>query len=592
MVSQKISPWNNGTPTRFNLFQVATLSDGTYANTSYKIQISNVKLAGTVQGSDWGPFNLTVRNFSDTDRKPVVLEQFNNLTLDPTSPNFISRIIGDQYEYINSNGKVTQFGNYSNNSKYIRIIISDVNYPVNAVPFGFTALSTPIDGAMGYWVAPVAYTKASVYGLFPGKYPSGIDFNGAPTGADSELVGLYPTSSVGGVSYNDNLQYFAPLPLGSTAGQNIAFALDDNTINNGVSSGSYISGSNAVPSTYDAVNETTYVKMRNFVFGFQGGFDGQSPAIPVNVGDAIVAGNTQGLNCANSTTAGSVAYSQCIGALGNADQFDINLISTPGVIYSLHSYVTSLVIDMCENVRNGDCFYVADLYEDGGNPATGQVDEVIGLAAQLDTSYAAAYYPWIKILDTNINQIVTIPPSVVMPSIYAANDAVAGEWWAPAGLNRGGIPSAVSLTDRLIQSERDSLYEGKVNPIVAFPGQGIVVWGQKTLQVEDSALNRINVQRLLIAIKKYIASISKYLVFEQNTATTRNKFLSIVNPYLESVQQRSGLYAFQVICDTTNNTSDVIDQNVLIGSIAVQPTRTAEFIYLPFTILPTGASFS
>ena len=592
VVSQKIAPWNGGSSTRFNLFQLATLADGTYANTSYKIQISNVKLAGQVPGSDWGSFTLTVREFSDTDRKPVIIEQFNNLSLDPTSPNYIARMIGDQYGYINNNGKIFQFGTYSNNSKHIRVIMSTVNYPITAAPFGFTAFSTPIGGAMAASIPSMAYTKASTYGLFPGKYPSGVDFTGAPAGADAELVGLYPTSSLGGVSYDDNTQYFVPLPKGSLAGSNIAFALDDETTMYGVGNSSFISASNAVSAIYDPINETTNIKMRNFQFGFQGGFDGQSPAIDILIGGDIMAGNTQGLNCANSKTAGSVAYNQCIGALGNADQFDINLITTPGIIYSLHSYVTTLVIDMCERVRNGDCFYVADLYEDGGNPSTGQVDEVIGLAATLDTSYAAGYYPWVNILDTNTNQIVTVPPSVVMPAIYAANDAVGGEWWAPAGLNRGGIPSAVSVTDRLIQTERDDLYEGKVNPIVSFPGQGIVVWGQKTLQNKHSALDRINVQRLMIALKKYISSISKYLVFEQNTATTRNKFLSVVNPYMESIQQRSGVYAFQVIMDTSNNTSDIIDQNVLIGSIALQPTRTAEFIYLPFTIVPTGTSFS
>jgi hypothetical protein len=598
VVSQKIAPWNGGSPTRFNLFQLATLADGTYANTSYKIQISNVKLAGQVPASDWGSFNLTVRDFSDTDRKPIIIEQFNNLTLDPNSPNYIARIIGDQYGYINNNGKMFQFGTYSNNSAHIRVIMSTVNYPVTALPFGFAAFSTPIGGAMAASIPAMAYTKASTYGLFPGKYPSGVDFTGAPAGADAELVGLYPTSSLGGVSYDDNKQYFVPLPKGSLAGSNVAFALDDETTMYGVGESSFLtnptttSASNAVPAIYDPINENTNIKMRNFQFGFQGGFDGQSPAIDILIGDDMEAGNTQGLNCANSKTAGSVAYNQCIGALGNADQFDINLITTPGIVYSLHSYVTTLVIDMCERVRNGDCFYVADLYEDGGNPSTGQVDEVIGLAATLDTSYAAGYYPWVNILDTNTNQIVTVPPSVVMPAIYAANDAVGGEWWAPAGLNRGGIPSAVSVTDRLIQTERDDLYEGKVNPIVSFPGQGIVVWGQKTLQHKHSALDRINVQRLMIALKKYISSISKYLVFEQNTATTRNKFLSVVNPYMESIQQRSGVYAFQVIMDTSNNTSDIIDQNVLIGSIALQPTRTAEFIYLPFTIVPTGTSFS
>jgi phage tail sheath protein FI len=170
-------------------------------------------------------------------------------------------------------------------------------------------------------------------------------------------------------------------------------------------------------------------------------------------------------------------------------------------------------------------------------------------------------------------------------------DAVRDPWFSPAGFNRGGIPIATQVTDRATHEERDTLYEGKVNPIAAFPGQGIVVWGQKTLQVQSSALDRINVRRLLIEVKKYFASTARYLVFEQNTAATRNRFLSIVNPYLQSIQQRSGLYAFDVVMDETNNTADIIDQNILYGQIYLQPTRTTEFIIFDFNILPTGATF-
>jgi phage tail sheath protein FI len=178
-----------------------------------------------------------------------------------------------------------------------------------------------------------------------------------------------------------------------------------------------------------------------------------------------------------------------------------------------------------------------------------------------------------------------------MPAVFAANDAIAAEWFAPAGLNRGGITGAVSVLNRLTHSERDTLYENKVNPIATFPGQGIVAFGQKTLQDRASALDRINVRRLLIAVKKYIASSTRYLVFENNTAATRNRFLSIVNPYLESIQQRNGLYAFRVVMDDTNNTPDVIDRNIMVGEIYLQPTKTAEFIVLDFNILPTGAAF-
>jgi phage tail sheath protein FI len=176
--------------------------------------------------------------------------------------------------------------------------------------------------------------------------------------------------------------------------------------------------------------------------------------------------------------------------------------------------------------------------------------------------------------------------------VYASNDAIAAEWFAPAGLNRGGIVGAVSVLNRLTHSERDTLYENKVNPIASFPGQGIVAFGQKTLQDKASALDRINVRRLLITVKKFIASTSRYLVFEQNTAITRGKFLSTVNPYLDDIQRRQGLYAFRVVMDETNNTPDVIDRNILAGQIFLQPAKTAEFIVIDFNILPTGASFT
>ena len=598
VVSQQISPWNGGTPVRFELFKFFTIGDGTYTNTQIKIEINNIKLASTVAGSNWGTFNVVVRSYSDTDRRPVILEQFTNVTLDPTAANFIARAIGDRYNYINSNGKILQFGTYDNQSKYVYVQMTNINYPVSAVPYGFEAYATPIDSSAGYWTPRMTFTKASVYGPAPGKYPSGINFDDAPTGADTELFSLYPTASAGVGTAQDNEQYFAPVPAfdGSggayvSVGRNYTFAMDVNITDGGVGYGSYLSASNVVPAVVTP-QETTYVKMRRFVFGFQGGFDGQSPAIPINIGGNILPGNTQGLDCTNINSAGSIAYKQCIGALGNAAEFDINMIVTPGIVDQYHPYVTTLTTDMCE--ARGDCFYIVDFYVDSGNPSSGQIDQVVSLAQNWDTNYAATYYPWVKIRDTNTNDIVTVPPSVLLPAVFAANDKVAGEWWAAAGLNRGGITQAIMVTDRTTQPERDTLYENRINPIAQFPGQGIVVWGQKTLQVKNSALNRINVRRLLIEIKKYFASTARYLVFEQNTAATRNKFLAIANPYLQSIQQRSGLYAFQIKMDETNNTPDLIDQNVLYGQIYLQPTRTSEYIQFDFNILPSGggATFS
>ena len=190
------------------------------------------------------------------------------------------------------------------------------------------------------------------------------------------------------------------------------------------------------------------------------------------------------------------------------------------------------------------------------------------------------------------NKLVWVPASTVMPGVYAFNDDVSAEWFAPAGLNRGGIGGVIQAERKLSPSDRDTLYAGKVNPIATFPNIGVTAYGQKTLQSKASALDRINVRRLLIALKRYIGNVAKSLVFEQNTTVTRNRFLAQVTPYLESVQQKQGLYTFQVIMDDSNNTPDVIDRNQLVGQIFLQPTKTAEFIRLDFNIEPTGATFA
>jgi phage tail sheath protein FI len=260
------------------------------------------------------------------------------------------------------------------------------------------------------------------------------------------------------------------------------------------------------------------------------------------------------------------------------------MLILPGVIQQNHSAVIDYAANMC--LDRGDTFFVFDAAGLTANIAT-----VTGEVETFDNNYAATYYPWVKILDAGINKPVWVPPSVVIPGVLAFNDRVAAEWYAPAGLNRGGLTSVIDAYTRLTHAERDALYEGRVNPIATFPGQGVCVWGQKTLQAKPSALDRINVRRLLIAVKKFIASATKYLVFENNTAATRNRFLNICNPYLESVQQRQGLYGFRVVMDESNNTPDVIDRNIMYGQIFLQPAKTAEFIIIDFNILPTGAAF-
>jgi phage tail sheath protein FI len=220
------------------------------------------------------------------------------------------------------------------------------------------------------------------------------------------------------------------------------------------------------------------------------------------------------------------------------------------------------------------------------------INSVVTDALALNTSYAATYWPWVKTIDPNTAQQVWVPASTLIPGVYAFNDNSTEAWFAPAGISRGVISNAVMAERFLTQGNRDTLYEANVNPIATFPNSGVTVFGQKTLQKKASALDRVNVRRLLIELKNYISQVADNFVFEQNTAATRNNFLLQVNPYLSSVQQRNGLYGFRVVMDESNNTPTVIDNNQLVGAIYLQPTKTAEFIYLNFNILPTGAQFS
>jgi len=281
---------------------------------------------------------------------------------------------------------------------------------------------------------------------------------------------------------------------------------------------------------------------------------------------------------------GTTAYTDALNLIKNQDEYDINLLMLPGIISNTHGTIAQKAIDVCED--RGDTFLILDPV-----PYASALTVATTEAEARDTNYAAMYWPWVQIQDGELDKLRWVPPGVVLPSVFAFNDKVAHPWFAPAGLNRGGIDVAVQAERKLTHANRDDLYESNMNPIATFPGQGVCVWGQKTLQKKASALDRVNVRRLMIRVKKFIASSSRFLVFEQNNASTRNRFLNIVNPFLEQVQSNSGLTAFKVVMDETNNTPDTIDRNIMYGQIFVQPTRTAEFIVLDFTIQPTGATF-
>ena len=425
-----------------------------------------------------GTFSLLVRQGDDNSNNKIILETFNNLSLDPNSANYIASVIGDQVQTVSTDGSsyyLQTTGSYPNRSNYVRV----ANVGRNTLNY---------------------------------------------VGNDGVTVGVDST----GTSYSASL----PQP----------------------GSGSFFSATGTV-------------------------------ANGANLFGSINSNNTQGLVGAN--------YTRAIGLLGNKDDYQFNVIAAPGVVSvngtsptdtTGQSAVVDNIISLAES--RGDCIAVVDLVN-YGSPLSSATTE----AVSLNTSYAASYWPWLQVQSaTGRNEYV--PAGTIIPGVYAFTDAASAPWFAPAGLVRGGLPGVIQAERKLTKGDRDTLYAAKVNPIATFPGTGISVFGQKTLQTKASALDRVNVRRLLIELKKFIGDQAKNLVFEQNTIATRNRFLATVNPYLESVVQRQGLYAYRVVMDDTNNTADVVDRNQLVGQIYIQPTKTIEFVVLDFVVEPTGATFA
>ena len=579
-----------------NLMKFHTLSHGTAENYDVKVAISNI-LLGTESGDPDGyaSFSVTVRKVNqvnipdspfinedratvDTDNvEQVILESYSNCNLNPNSINYIAKKIGTQYRTIDNAGKITDHGDYPNNSEYIRVEVpkSVEKGTINSskIPFGYANL-----------VSPVQQSGSAA----EGKNLEKPIYRSNQLDAQSN----YNEFFLYGFDYTDehNLNYLAPLPSsGSAVGSgSAAFYLGDMKQDSGAEFGTGAGGGTYSGSIGDSLTGGTFatnikLSTRQFIVPFQGGFDGARPNLQKLSGGDIKSTNTFGFDCSTADTSGTAVYRQAFNALSNTDFFDINMLLTPGILHSQHPGVTSLARNMA--LRRQDTFYVMD-----SNKLDENILTTTNLVKQVNSNYTATYYPWLKRFNGS-NKDIFLPPSVLVIGALAKNDRLKAPWYAPAGLNRGGLDTVIKAYDNLSQADRDELYIARVNPIATFPNQGVCVWGQKTLQDRPSALDRVNVRRLLITVKKFISSATRFLVFEQNTAATRNRFLSIVNPYLDKVKQEQGLTAFRVVMDGTNNTPDIIDQNKLYGQIFLQPTRTAEFIVLDFNIMPTGAAF-
>jgi hypothetical protein len=476
-------------------FKLIALSDGDISNSgrlaaavsgsgvSAESGTNNLLLTGSAYNMRWevanvdtsrGVFDLYIRRGDDIESRKIVLEQYNQISLDPNDTNYIGRVIGDQVQTL--------------------------------------------------------------------RY----DSSGAPY---LELSGSFPNKSrfVRVENIKNTLRYLNA----------------NGTIRDGALSGS-------LPAVVSGT--------------FAGGSEG-NVVHPRRMYEEIINTNTQGFNLGQDVS-GSTAYADAIDILSNTDQWDIDLLFTPGLIdnFSNHSTLITRGINMVED--RGNTFYVIDPTYKGST-----VGQAQNAADGRNTNYAAYYYPWCQVADPDIGRPVWLPPSCVVAGVYSFNDLVAHPWYAPAGLNRGTLDTVIQTERFMTKNDRDNLYIKNINPIATFTNQGITIWGQKTLQKKQSALDRINVRRLLIDAKRFVSYTVKYLVFENNTAQTRARFLELTDPYFRRVRDQQGLYDYRIIIDESNNTPDVIDRNEMRCQIYLKPAKTAEFIFVDFIILPTGALF-
>ena len=458
------TPYIQSQTPRTNLFRVYMRADGNDTNNHYVV-IRDIKRPQNSNSSpNYAQFSLFLYEVGN----PSSIESYSGLNMDPESSNYIVKVIGDQFSTVNNDGEITTYGDYPNLSPRIRI--GDYKEDVfksnkSMQPMGFAAINNPIVASNANYVPSASFnlrqtldggsTNSSTYRAdLPYGFKIDPDFN------DHEIA--------------TNMAYLSPIPYPVATGNNVAFSLE-NVYGYGATGDPEYSKYTNFAISSSGLSISSSIEQLKFAVPMQFGFDGVNPAKAKQTGTSISSTNTSGFDCSTSLSSGSVAYKRAINAIANPDEYDINMLVTPGIIHKHHSVVSNHAIDKVE--ARADAFYVLD-----GNDIDDNVATTVNNIASLDTNYVATYYPWVKITnpDDGIG-MVWVPPSVVIPGVIAYTDSVAHEWFAPAGLNRGGLSTVRQVKKKLTHTDRDTLYEGRVNPIASFPGQGVVVFGQKTL---------------------------------------------------------------------------------------------------------------
>ena len=567
------------------LFRLWTISDGNAANKQFKISIKNIKL-------DDKEFDVEIRAYGDTDAKPVVLERFTRLSMDPTSNNYIAKRIG------------TLDGDFASRSTYVLVELEEESDTSDAFPGGF--LGFPIRDYQtnsNTTVQSPSIEYKQTYGTFENKRKFYLGLSDTK-GIDQDFFDYK------GVPENDDLSMWT----GLTNGFHMDIAATGATIDNveiviNSTGGTYSpvyefdTGSWAFRTESDVVGgpyEKIYA--RKFTFAPYGGFDGwdiyrtkrtNTDRYTIN-GTRGKDGLLSGVFTNRALTNGDAginsdyyAYLEGIWTFQNPEATNINVFSTPGIDTTYNTNLVEEAIEMVEQDRADSLYIVTTPDTDASGDVMLPEDVVDQLDGQFDSNYTATYWPWVQINDAENNVYIYVPPTRDVVRNIALTDNISFPWFAVAGVQRGDV-QAIKARKKLTLAERDTLYDGRINPIATFASEGIKIWGNKTLQVKDTALNRINVRRLLLQARKLISAVSIRLLFEQNDDVVKNQFLSLVNPILDNIRSERGLTDFRVVLD---DSPELIDQNTLCGKIFLKPTRALEFICVEFNIMNTGASF-
>lgn len=567
------------------LFRFWTISDGNAANEQFKISIVNIK-------PDTKEFDVHVRAFYDTDAQPTVLESFTRCSMDPNSNNYIKRKIG------------TLDGEYASKSSYILVEVDDAADTSEAFPAGFVGY--PIRDYQINSNASVVNPKLmykQIYNTFENKRKFYLGLS-ETVGIDADFFdykGIPPTTSPN-------------VWTGMTNGFHMDVNASAVTIDNVVevinaSGGTYspvfkFDTGDWVFTTEAALANGPYEKIyaRKFTFVPYGGFDGWDiyNTRRTNTDKYLINGTygQAGLNSGaftNRTLSNGdlginsdyYAYLEAIWTFKNPEAVNINVFATPGIDNFDNTNLIEASIDMIEQDRADSLYIMTTPDTDSAGDVMSVEDVTDTLDGMYDSNYSCTYWPWIQINDSENNVFIWVPPTRDVVRNIALTDNIAFPWFAVAGIQRGDV-DAIKARKKLTLAERDGLYENRINPIATFTSDGIKIWGNKTLQVKDSALNRINVRRLLLQARKLISAVAIKLLFEQNDTVVRNQFLSLVNPILDNIRTERGLTDFRVVL---SKDPEDIDRNQLTGQIFLKPTRALEYIQVEFVIMNTGASF-